>query len=467
MIGQSIGSYKILEKLSETETIEVYKAVDILLERSVLIKVLNRDSFNRSDIFADFRFEAATLARLDHSCIPTLHSLTETGESLFMISEFAGGERLDKVLQRRKKLSFAEAAPIFVQILDCLEYSHKSGVVHADLKVSSIVLMDRAAVKVLGYGTRKHSRRVERGEGESANREQSNKIDASGDIYAVGAMLFETLTGKSLLDFENSLEGSEKPIEEIRKFLYSVDPFVPEEIKSAVVKALFPNRTNRFQNAADFREVLLVYGFDDLKAEEEISVFEKSMINALPLPGLQPFDLIDKRVAPSDNTTVLPSETVFGNKDAAVYSASFSQNEYKIREKKSDLTEISANGLNAAPTKVAFLKNSQKRLSAGLGAAIIAILVSHFVWQFYFIQSENLQVVATPAKSEPVEKQIVESKPELKAKNQEIVKPPPPVLPNKSPQFEATPSQTVLKKKAPVETRAERLRRVEKALTGI
>jgi serine/threonine protein kinase len=370
-------------------------------------------------------------------------------------------------LQRRKKLSFEEAASIFVQLLDCLEYTHKSSVAHADLKLSNIVLTDARTVKVLGYGERKHFQAHAVSEKESANRVQANGIEASQDIYAVGAMLFETLTGKSLIDFENSLDAREKLIEEIRKFLYSVDPFVPEEIKSAVIKALFPNQTNRFQNAADFRDVLLAYGFDNTKIEEEISVSDKLMTDAPPAAGLQPFDLTGEHADSSENSIVSPFEAISGNKKVAVYSANFSPNQYKIREKKSDLTEIAATGRNVSAIKTSFLRNSQKSLSAVLGAAIFTILVSHFVWQFYFIRSENPQIVATTAKTQPVDRQVPETKPEPKAENREYVKPPPTVLPDKTPPFEAKPSQTVLKKKAPVETRAERLRRVEKALTGI
>jgi len=189
MIGQIIGNYKILEKISEDEMIELYNGVDLLLNRNVVIKVLGQAGLNQSVIQKSFWFEAATLAKLNHPCIPTLHSMMSLERELVMIFEFTDGETLNKNLLRREKLLCKEAVSIFAQVLDCLDYSHKTGIVHGNLKTSDIVLTDAGTtVKVLGFGTSEYI---------SPHQTEEDKVAVSSDIYALGAMLFEILTGES------------------------------------------------------------------------------------------------------------------------------------------------------------------------------------------------------------------------------------------------------------------------------
>lgn len=468
MIGQSIGNYKILKKLSQIKTVELYKAIDLLLNRSVLIKVLGRDFSSQPDIAEDFRFEAATLAKFSHRNIPTLHSLTDVNDSLFMILEFADGETLEQILRKSGKLTFQAAVPLFVQILECLEYTHRLGVAHNNLKTSNIVLSDAEAVKILGYGLGYGTC-----ETYSAKQTAAIEIDASDDIFALGAMLFETLTGKSLVDFENNLELNEKLTEEIRKFLYSVNPFIPEEIKSAIIKAVLPNRIERFQTASAFREMLLAYSFDDVRLKEEISISEKLIADVPPFVGLPPFGAADDFDVSTGSLTAVPAETVSENKDVAVYSVNFSQKENKIRERKSNLNRIAPSERKVSPTEKSFLRKPQQKRFTVTGAGILAIIILHFAWQFSFIQSENLQNAEMSARSEQSERQIVEIEPEYEAKNRNFANPvslPKIILPAE-PLPEVKPLQTVsqpvLKKKTPLESRSERLRRVEKALTGI
>jgi len=141
MIGQIIGNYKILEKISEDEMIELYNGVDLLLNRNVVIKVLCQAGLNQSVIQKSFWFEAATLAKLNHPCIPTLHSMMSLERELVMIFEFTDGETLNKNLLRREKLLCKEAVSIFAQVLDCLDYSHTASITTTTEILSSVALV--------------------------------------------------------------------------------------------------------------------------------------------------------------------------------------------------------------------------------------------------------------------------------------------------------------------------------------
>jgi hypothetical protein len=163
---------------------------------------------------------------------------------------------------------------------------------------------------------------------------------------------------------------------------------------------------------------------------------------------------------------VQSSEKVSDNKNVAVYSVSFSDR--KNAKEKFNTVSSSENQQSASRSETSTARNWQKSRSMIAGASILAILVAHFVWQFYFVRKENLQIAGATGKVAETDKQIVETQTEYETKNQEIGVPPKikaPIV--ESPQAEIKPSQTFLKKKVPVETKAERLRRVEKALTGI
>ena len=431
MIGTSIGTYEILEKLYTTETFDVYKAVDILLDRNVYVKALKREFMNQSEIADNFRLQAETLAKLAHPCVPTLHYLTATDGRLFMIIESLKGETLDKIL-RCGKLSFENAFSIFAQVLDCLDYAHNAGIRHGDLKISDIILIDAETPKILGFGE------TESFQNDGFSPEQKSAFKS--DVYAVGKILYETLTG------ENFIDGQ---IEETKRRLYSLEPAVPQSAVDALIKVLFENSDRTFQTAAEFKESLI-------KIENDEPVDFKSV----------------------------------ENKTAAVYSVNFAANKKKFTDK-------------------VFIKNSPKPKEVGksvvrrkkehfalAGLAICAIIVFHLAFQFSFIQSENVKIVEELSKneqpeeaenfSEPIDENVVEpdinDAVEMEAEQTEsekaetrikyetekpenIVKPKT-VSSRVQPRPKTAP-RSVIKKKDRRETRAERLRRAEKILTGV
>lgn len=449
MIGQTVKNYKILEKISQNEFIEAYRAVDLLLGRIVLLKIFGGKSLRELEKIEAFHFEAATLAKLNQTNIPALHSLIESDDLTFMVQEFVEGESFDKFLQRRGKIPFEEAVPLFVEILDSIDYSHRFGVVHGNLNNSKVILTDTGSVKILGFGKHKIVQTA----------------DTDKDINQIGAMLFEAITGKSLIAFENSCALKDKLAEDARKFLYSVNPFIPEEIKSAIVKAVYPTQSKRFQNAADFREVLLAYSFDEAKIEDEISTSEKLVADALPFNRLQPFNLTNDPGNSTENRTVT-SKPAAETKNVAVYSVNFSPNKNKSAENKDNLNTVATNEKIVPPSKSS-VKNSGKNRFAIAGAGILAVLVLQVAWQFSIVQNDNLQIVKAPVEIRQPDKPMSEVKSEYEAENRRVIEPPKISAPIEPIRNQMKPTETIFKKKAPPETRAERLRRVEKALTGI
>ena len=424
MIGLSIGNYRILEKLNGAETIGKYKAVDTPINRDVYIKVLGREFFDRADVLESFHSEAATLAKLSHPCVPTLHSLTAVDNQLFMILEFFNGQKLARILQNQGKLAVGQAVSIVIHILDCLEHAGSVGVRHGDLTIENVVLTDDGNVKILGFGTFQADE----------TSESENNAGENSDIYAAGIMLYEMLTGE-----KPPFEVKDEAELNILKFT------IPEELRETLVKALSRNSNENFQTAAEFRNAL-----------------------AEIYPG---------------NETL---QNVFISKTSSLgdfASLSFLKNEFSA-ENEFEKNPDGSTGEKTALVKFPLLRRLRQKRYAAAAVAIAAVIVLHFVFQFSFIQKQNLRLAEESVRSAPLdalpdekpeprqeaEKEIIETKNRDYESKFEGVKAKPKIVsttPVRPPPEKSPPARKAVKKKAPAESRAERLRRAEKILTGI
>lgn len=270
MIGQIIGNYKIEEKLGEGGMGAVYKGVDTMLDREVAIKALRPELASQTSIVERFRSEAVTLAKLNHPNIAALYTMFRQGEELYMVLEFVRGETLDTILQKRGALPAEEAIPVFCQVLDGIDHAHEFGIVHRDIKPANIMLTENGKLKVLDFGIARllGSARMTRAgniigtlEYMAPEQVKGQETDARSDIYALGMMLYEVLTGKTPFDTENEFELMKLQTEETPKSPREINPDIPEEVEAAIMTAIAKNPDERFQTAGDFRQELIDAGF--------------------------------------------------------------------------------------------------------------------------------------------------------------------------------------------------------------
>lgn len=270
MIGQIIGNYKIEEKLGEGGMGAVYKGIDTMLDREVAIKALKPELARQTSIVERFRKEAVTLAKLNHPNIATLYTMFRQGEELYMVLEFVRGESLDNIMQRRGALPADEAIPVFCQVLDGIDHAHDLGIVHRDIKPANIMLTEKGTLKVLDFGIARllGSARMTRagniiGTLEYMAPEQVRGLETDGraDIYALGMMLYEVLTGKLPFDTDNEFELMKAQTENVPPLPRSINPAIPTEVESAIMKAIEKNPGSRFQTGGEFRKVLMDAGF--------------------------------------------------------------------------------------------------------------------------------------------------------------------------------------------------------------
>jgi serine/threonine-protein kinase len=245
IIGQIIGNYKIEAKLGEGGMGAVYKGVDTMLDREVAIKALKPELASQTAIVERFRSEAVTLAKLQHPNIATLYSLFRQGDELYMVLEYVRGETLDTILQRRGALSAAEAIPVFSQVLDGIDHAHEYGIIHRDIKPANLMLTERGTLKVLDFGIARllGSARMTRAgsiigtlEYMAPEQVKGQETDARSDIYALGMMLYEVLTGKTPFDTENEFELMKLQTESMPILPRQINPNIPEAVEAAIMR---------------------------------------------------------------------------------------------------------------------------------------------------------------------------------------------------------------------------------------
>ena len=212
-----------------------------------------------------------TLAKLNHPNIATLYSLFRQGEELYMVLEFVRGETLDAILQRRGALPAEEAIPVFCQVLDGIDHAHEFGIVHRDIKPANMMLTEKGTLKVLDFGIARllGSARMTRAgniigtlEYMAPEQVKGQETDGRSDIYALGMMLYEVLTGQLPFDTDNEFELMKLQTEEMPPSRRDINPAIPEEVEAAIMRAIQKNPDHRFQFAGEFRTSLLHAGFD-------------------------------------------------------------------------------------------------------------------------------------------------------------------------------------------------------------
>lgn len=269
MIGQIVGNYKIVQKLGEGGVGAVFKGVDTMLDREVAIKVLRPELASQTTVVERFRSEAVTLAKLNHPNIATLFSLFRHGNDLVMVLEFIKGETLDELIQRRGVLPAEEAIPIFCQALDGINHAHELGIIHRDIKPGNMMLTANGTLKVLDFGIARllgSSRMTRVGniigtlEYMSPEQVRGHETDARSDIYGLGIMLYEVLTGRLPFVSENDFELMKMQTEDMPMLPRSINPAIPADVEAAILKAMAKKPADRFQTAADFMDALFETG---------------------------------------------------------------------------------------------------------------------------------------------------------------------------------------------------------------
>ena len=265
MIGTQIDNFRIVEKIGDGGMGSVYRAVDVVLERDLALKFLKPELAREPELIERFRAEAVVLARLNHSHIAALYGLHRYGDELFMAMEYVPGETVEAMLARVGRLSAHRAVEIAAAVLDALDYAHRRGVVHRDIKTANLIVTPEGSVKVMDFGIARvlgTARRTRVGYvvgtlGYMAPEQiQGAEVDGRTDVYALGIVLYEMLAGRVPFVADTEWALMQAQVHDTPPPPHEFADVAPP-IEAAVLRALAKAPVDRFQTAVEFKTAIL------------------------------------------------------------------------------------------------------------------------------------------------------------------------------------------------------------------
>ena len=270
--GQTIASYRIVSFLNRGGMGEVYLAEDQRLNRKVALKLLPASFTKDSDRLRRFEQEARAVSALNHPNIITIFEIQRIDSTHFLATEFVEGETLRDRLNH-SFLTLSETLNIAIQVADALSAAHKTGIIHRDIKPENIMIRPDGYIKVLDFGLAKLSestvqlvsndeptRKIETGSGiilgtvgyMSPEQARAHAIDARSDIFNLGAVLYEMITGHKPFEGATSSDVLAAILKTDPPPITKYKPDVPAELVRIVNKSLRKDREERYQVVKDF-----------------------------------------------------------------------------------------------------------------------------------------------------------------------------------------------------------------------
>jgi beta-lactam-binding protein with PASTA domain/tRNA A-37 threonylcarbamoyl transferase component Bud32 len=257
------GRYELSHQIARGGTAQVYLARDLLLDRPVALKMLFPE-LSADRTFVDrFRREAQAAANLSHPNIVPIFDWGESDRTYYIVMEYVDGEPLSAIIRTQAPLDGAQAAGIAADIAKALSYAHRHGVVHRDVKPGNVLITSDGQVKVGDFG-------IARAIGSDENITQTGLVmgtatyfspeqaqglgvDGRSDVYSLGVVLFEMLTGRPPFTGETPISIAYQHVRETAPTPRSFNPNIPLTLEAIVLQAMAKQPSERYQTAQDFQ----------------------------------------------------------------------------------------------------------------------------------------------------------------------------------------------------------------------
>lgn len=253
------GRYSLVEKVGGGGMAVVYKAIDSILNRTVAIKLLRKEFCHDPEFVTNFEREAQSAASLSHPNVVNIFDVGKDGDDHYIVMEYIDGKTLKEVINERAPLPSAEVIEISKQICDALEHAHQNQIIHRDIKPHNILINKLGNIKVTDFGiaravtssTITYQAESVLGSVHYFSPEQARGgiATATSDIYSLGVVMYEMLTGKLPFSGESPISIALKHVQDelTEPSIYNQD--IPENLENIVLRALAKNPLHRYKSA--------------------------------------------------------------------------------------------------------------------------------------------------------------------------------------------------------------------------
>ena len=307
MKGQKINDrYQIIKSIGEGGMANVYLAYDTILDRDVAVKVLRGDLADDEKFVRRFQREALNASSLSHPNIVEVYDVGDDNGQYFIVMEYIEGKNLKDLLKKRGKLTVPEVVDIMTQIADGLSVAHDSYIIHRDIKPQNIMILENGMVKITDFGIAMAMN--------ATQLTQTNSVmgsvhylppeQASGkgstlksDIYSMGILMYELLTGNLPYRGDNAVEIALKHLKEPLPSIRDELPDIPQAVENVILKSAAKNPKNRYNDARAMYEDLKTC-LDESRKDEKRYVYQYAELDS---DGKKFTKQVEKAVEMEDN----------------------------------------------------------------------------------------------------------------------------------------------------------------------
>jgi beta-lactam-binding protein with PASTA domain/tRNA A-37 threonylcarbamoyl transferase component Bud32 len=260
------GRYELIEIIGEGGMSTVYKARDRVLDRIVAVKILREEFSQDKGFVSSFKTEALSAASISHPNIVNIYDVGSENDVYFIVMEFVDGQTLKSIIRRQGPLSVERAVDIAIMVCDGVHHAHEKGIIHRDIKPQNILITEHGMVKVADFGIARavssgtltygnnivgsvHYFSPEQARGEAINR--------TADIYSIGCVLYEMLTGKVPFNADSPITVALMHINDEPPSPRAINPEITPAVEAIILKAMAKLPAQRFQTAQEMRNTLL------------------------------------------------------------------------------------------------------------------------------------------------------------------------------------------------------------------
>ena len=279
------GRYELLEKIGDGGMAVVYKGKDKLLNRFIAVKIL-RPEFTKDATFVEnFKRESQAAAGLSHPNIVGVYDVGREGNINYIVMELIEGDTLNKIIEREAPMDYRKVIDISKQVAQALRVAHKNKIIHRDVKPHNIMITEDGVVKLADFGIARAVNDATLSTGSkivgsvhyfSPEQARGNYVDERSDIYSLGIVMYEMLTGKVPFDGDNPVTVALKHINEEIVPPIELEPGIPPALDRCVMKATSKYQTNRYANADELIQELENISF--VTTVTDGTIFESSEV---------------------------------------------------------------------------------------------------------------------------------------------------------------------------------------------